>query len=434
MHRILTSAAEPTKMMIMKLLVLALAAVVPATALFNQDIETEYMWCCQDAKCWDACLKLCMNGKQDFCVNGSLHPGSGDNGNGGFTNHADGTFDPFNGGSNPFQGFQGEIGGGRRQLQDPETELEGIETGCGDRPPGNVNDVTYQESPEFIEWFDCFEEFFLGNKYAKTHCEMVLPHVDTCCASATCGGEPHFKTWVSQWYDYHGEGDLNFIHAPSFAHGMGLDVHIRTKIRYAYSFIESAAIKIGTDVIEISGFGQYILNGVENADLESAQMGAFEITHVAESRKLHHFEINVGDHKIKVKTSKDFVSVTLDDGQPMDYIDSVGMMGRYGVGTLLGRDGKTVFTLENINDFGQEWQVRPEEPQLFANSERAPQYPEKCRLPDKSATEQRRLAESAISQEQAESACSGWSSTHQAQCVFDVMSTGDLELADAGGY
>lgn len=338
--------------------------------------------------------------------------------------------------------------GGHGQLPDEDRRLrKNVDPACGEEP------ALYEEthsawvlcafcgpqppegSPELQEWATCFHEFFSGNGHSKQHCENVLPI--SCCADPGCGGEPHFKTWADYWYDYHGECDLNFIHAPSFADHMGLDIHIRTKIRDNYSYIESAAIKIGSDVLEISSFGSYLLNGVNGADLEEherAQLGAFQFIHEPESKKIHHYSIDVGDHKIKVKTVKDFVSLTLDHANIGDYFDSVGMLGRYGTGELLGRDGKTRFTLENINEFGQEWQILADEPKLFENTERAPQHPATCRLPHPSASVNRRLVDGAVSEEEAEKACEGWKDGYKDKCVYDVLATNDLDLAQGGAY
>lgn len=74
------------------------------------------------------------------------------------------------------------------------------------------------------------------------------------------------------------------------------------------------------------------------------------------------------------------------------------------------------------------------EPMLFVNQDRHPQYPEKCVLPDAAAKDQRRRLGGSISQEAAEMACSRWSSEAKSRCIYDVMATGDLELAEAGSY
>jgi hypothetical protein len=90
--------------------------------------------------------------------------------------------------------------------------------------------------------------------------------------------------------------------------------------------------------------------------------------------------------------------------------------------------------LAEPNDFGQEWQVRPDEPKLFAREDRAPQYPEKCKLPKKSMAESRRLAELSFTKEDALKACAGVPADEVKNCVYDVLATGDLSYAEAGAF
>lgn len=99
---------------------------------------------------------------------------------------------------------------------------------------------------------------------------------------------------------------------------------------------------------------------------------------------------------------------------------------------MLARNGTTV--IEDPNAFAAEWQVREDldGPMLFMTS-RDPQYPEACVLPDanKKDSRHRRLGEG-ISREDAEKACANWADNKEA-CIFDVMATGDIELAEVGG-
>ncbi len=69
---------------------------------------------------------------------------------------------------------------------------------------------------------------------------------------------------------------------------------------------------------------------------------------------------------------------------------------------------------------------------LFFEGDRPPQYPSKCILPDPSAAS-RRLGDS-VSHEAAEKACDHWMPYEKEHCIFDVMATGDLDLANPGGY
>jgi hypothetical protein len=54
----------------------------------------------------------------------------------------------------------------------------------------------------------------------------------TRCAPPSGGGgaqgDPHFKTWRGQHFDFHGECDLVLLHSSEFGSGLGLDIHIRT--------------------------------------------------------------------------------------------------------------------------------------------------------------------------------------------------------------
>ena len=189
-----------------------------------------------------------------------------------------------------------------------------------------------------------------------------------------------------------GECDLVLLTDPTFGHGAGLDVHVRTTIRYDYSFIETASLRIGDDTLELSSWGVAFFNGVylTETDIPPTFHGyPFSLT--SRDEKRHQFAIQVDDNQnITMDTFKDFVNVELN---LFPLLHSAGMMGDPRSGALLARDGVTVFGEEDLNGFGQEWQVLPTDPSLFQTI-RAPQAPEeKCRLPDanKAASRSRRL-------------------------------------------
>jgi hypothetical protein len=86
-------------------------------------------------------------------------------------------------------------------------------------------------------------------------------------------GDPHFKTWRGQKYDFHGECDLILLQNKDFETGLDLDVHIRTQMLRDMSYISSAVLRIGSDVLEVESQGVYYLNGVANAELPSEFSG-----------------------------------------------------------------------------------------------------------------------------------------------------------------
>jgi hypothetical protein len=254
------------------------------------------------------------------------------------------------------------------------------------------------------------------------------------CPNGGCQGDPHFKTWRGQHFDYHGECDLVLIKSEKFEAGMGLDVHIRTKLRHGFSFISSAALRIGKDLLEVESKGVYWFNGELNAALP-AEFSGFAFSHTQPTDKQHVFEVYLGGReRVKVKTYKDFVSVLVEQGGGKHFGDSAGLMGDFRMGNMIARDGKTV--MDDANAFGQEWQVLDTEPSLF-QTVRLPQHPQQvCKLPPPMQASQlrRRLSESSsIDQLAAERACEHWGEGKD-DCVFDVLTTGDLEMAVVGAY
>jgi hypothetical protein len=245
-------------------------------------------------------------------------------------------------------------------------------------------------------------------------------------------GDPHFKTWRGQRFDYHGECDLVLLHSSEFGSGLGLDVHIRTKIRRDMSYISSATVRMGTDILEVASQGIYYLNGEAGAELPDYFSG-FTLSHTQPTDKQHVFEVQLGgSEKIKVKTYKDFVSVLIEQGQSEHFGDSVGLMGDFRNGHMIARDGKSV--LDDANNFGQEWQVLDTEPILFQHA-RLPQHPMECTLPTPIQASQlrRRLLESSVDELAAEKACAHWGEGKD-DCVFDVLKTGDPAMAVVGTY
>jgi hypothetical protein len=259
-------------------------------------------------------------------------------------------------------------------------------------------------------------------------------------ASADCtdrnggaGGDPHFKTWAGDWYDFMGACDLHLLQAPKFDEGMDLTVDVRTRIRYEYSYIESAAIRIGDEILEVSSWGEYHLNGIDSAEMPN-HISGYLITHSEPTEKSHVFEISIdGNERIKVKTFKDMVSIEFNHADLSRFKGSAGMMGDFESGKLLSRDRSTV--IEDPVALADEWQVLGDERNLFQTAQ-APQYPEKCVMPSPSKQKRgRRLGES-IARATAEKVCAKYTNGDQEleACVYDVMATGDLDLAQAGAF
>lgn len=247
-------------------------------------------------------------------------------------------------------------------------------------------------------------------------------------------GDPHFKTWTGQWYDFHGACDMHLVDAPKFAPDLPLTIDIRTHARDWYSFIERAALKIGDDVLEVAGFGEYTLNGVTGFGedfLHSMNsiddFAGFKMTYANPEKHVHVLTVEIeGQEAISIQSFKDMVSVNILDAHKDRFAGSSGMMGHFETGYVYSRDGKTV--MSEPSDIAREWQVRDDEEMLFGAS-RAPQYPQECVMPKKKE-ETNRLGKT-VARAAALKACAHWSLGTREMCIQDVMKTGDVEMAKA---
>ncbi|CAJ1948991.1 unnamed protein product [Cylindrotheca closterium] len=259
---------------------------------------------------------------------------------------------------------------------------------------------------------------------------------------SSSNGDPHFTTWKKEHYEYHGQCDLVLAKDPAFAGGLGLDIQIRTKLVRFWSYIGSAAIRIGADILEIQGHGseqdaKYWINferkgslstvggfPVRIADIDDGSKGIQRVT----------YEIDLGSkypgQMIVIRTFKEFVNVRVVGATAEAFGSAVGMWGDFRTGHTLARDGVTV--LSDFSEFGSEWQVLPSDEMLFYTTEE-PQFPQKCIEPeDPRGQRRRRLDESSISETEAEKACSALKDPmDRKDCVYDILATQDLDMVGA---
>ena len=236
---------------------------------------------------------------------------------------------------------------------------------------------------------------------------------------------------------------------PGFNHGQGMDIHIRTKIKTYWSYVEAAAVRLGDDtVVELTGGSDskkewLWINGISHAVLEmdhwyETKVNGFLIRYKQQDHGHCRANIYVGDEKehISLESFQDLVKVHLKVQHPGNYTGSLGLLGHYPDGKRVGRDGMSF--IKDVQAFGQEWQVTEEEPKLFrAHDEGVVQAPAKCSMPttdfDKSnLRKRRRLGEAFLSKAEIEKACAHIKDPSEREaCLFDVMVTGDIGMAGA---
>jgi len=221
---------------------------------------------------------------------------------------------------------------------------------------------------------------------------------------------------------------------PNFHNGLGIDIHIRTKIVRFWSFIQRAVIRIGNDILEVEGSQDtskvsYWINYEPQGELED--LGGFPVS-INDNKD--HYTIDLDSlypgEQIHLKTFKEFVGVKIIGASESSFGNSTGITGDFATGNTYARDGSTV--LNDYEILGQEWQVLPSDGLYFREVSR-PHFPEKCYVPeDPRGERQRRLVESSVTEEQAEAACSQLEDEFSRKgCIYDILATQDLDMVGA---
>lgn len=285
-----------------------------------------------------------------------------------------------------------------------------------------------------VKFLDKIEEYKLGTHVGACHDaeEMALAN-----KVGSGSGDPHFKTFSGDKFDYHGECDLVLIDNPDFNNGQGLKLHIRTTRVQYYSYIERVAIQIGEDVLEFANDAQnFLLNGTQaepNKRYHKTLLGGFIVRRDPKALSIRFSDAADGSYhshsiaKIDFLVRKNgFPAVIVNAGDSDAFKGSLGLLGDWATGTKLGRDGTTVFEVDptNAENFALEWQVRDTEPVLFKEA-RAPQFPAKCTPPKKIMGS--RLGRSHMEKE-AEKVCAHFKGD-KSDCLFDVIATRSVGAA-----
>eukprot|EP00980_Cylindrotheca_fusiformis_P020142 scaffold7212_cov165-Cylindrotheca_fusiformis.AAC.2 len=253
-------------------------------------------------------------------------------------------------------------------------------------------------------------------------------------------GDPHFRTWTNEHFEYHGQCDLMLTTDPNFADGLGIDVQIRTKLVRFWSYIKTAAIRIGDDIFEFQGDAfpeessgpKYWFNLELQGNLDT--IGGFPISMIRNSVLKTMFEIDLDSmypgQKIIIGAYKEFVRVDFRNASEESYGNVAGLLGNFKTGETLSRDGAKV--IDNFTELGQEWQLRPTDNMLFHDIS-DPQFPKQCIEPEDPQGERRRLLEeSSLSEEEAEAACATVKDPiDRKNCIYDILATQDLDMVGA---
>jgi len=231
------------------------------------------------------------------------------------------------------------------------------------------------------------------------------------------------------------------MNSNEFASELSITVHVRTtrvdNPNIAYSYISSAAVKIGNVVLKVSEDGELFVRGNKVSAGEVSSLAGYPLTKSFKgiNKRVVVYSLDLRDgNSIEIRANTKIGMVYVDiDGH---FDDSEGLVGSPQQDGLFSRDG-TMDLSGYWNTYGEEWQVKNTEPKLFrVNS--APQHPEGCVYVSKEITtnlRHRRLTDdAAVSIEDANEACATSHDRLKEFCVYDLMASGDLDLAEDRFY
>jgi len=225
---------------------------------------------------------------------------------------------------------------------------------------------------------------------------------------------------------YHGECDLVLLNCPDFTSEVGLDIQIRTKIKKNYSYIQSIAMKFGDDYFEMAGKNWYINNKFHHEP--PAEFAGYYVQKVdyapwcrAKCSDALIFKFHFGVYgSVELANWAGFLHVEVSG---LGFNNCTGFLGQSSKLGMVARNGTL---MEDVNQYGQEWQVSNLEINLF-RSKRHPQHPDPCILPKQASRRRPDLSTHLMAVE----ACSHLSSPIEDMCIFDVEATGNPLMAYA---
>ena len=294
--------------------------------------------------------------------------------------------------------------------------------------------------------------------------------------TAGAGGDPHVDRFDQETITYQGICDVLFLHSPDGADGFDLAIHARLtapkrqNTGREYTYISEIAVSIGGNVYEVQSEGAAMfLNGVlhhnhtKYADdtnaiaLPTAAPGAsdYTLTKTVIGQKKNRIKYTfrfANGSEIELRANIHFHACFIEVRGDFGGTQVEGLLGKPRVPGMFGRDGR-LMPKDNVNEYGQEWQVLDTEPHLFVDAHRYPQYPEQCIVVDLNTNfnadklqlrgSRRNLIEvengtmqqkqnHKVSKLEAEEACRR--KKHFKYCIDDVLAFDNLETAEESYY
>jgi hypothetical protein len=258
-------------------------------------------------------------------------------------------------------------------------------------------------------------------------------------STTNSGGDPHFIGFNQKLITYQGECTLILLDSPAAtATGDNVTIHVRTTRKLDFSYISGVAMKIGSNVVEIKPNADILLNDItimfdDELTLSGLLPFAFTKEEKGTKRMIVSYSFDIGNGRIidvQANKKRGMMFVRTSGVFPAE---TVGMLGSPGMDEMVSRNGRLLMSDINVNEYGESWQVKDTDLQLFQQP-LGPQYPEKCLYEDApGATAQLRgrrklMAKKVVTVDEARKACATVVGMKNALCVQDSVAMGVLDL------
>jgi hypothetical protein len=164
--------------------------------------------------------------------------------------------------------------------------------------------------------------------------------------------DPHFNIFHGDWYDFHGGCDVILLKSNL------LNIHLRTHPFGGWAGILNAAVRVGSDILEVQPGGIVLVNRADVTGAPPGTIGGYTFTVSAGPPQTYRLDLAGSQYVEITRSYSDTLQIDV-RAHGSDFFDATAMCGHWSANSpnaLVGRNG-TVFGLGMGTAFGEEWQV-----------------------------------------------------------------------------
>ena len=304
----------------------------------------------------------------------------------------------------------------------------------------------------------------------SAYCDTTTTSQCAAKLPASGGGDPHYLLHFNEYITVQPLCDIVLMNAPQAYDGLGVTMHARhatpKKGKDFYTYISNLAVKVGEVVFElVADTGKLLKNGslfeIEEGETYTENGLPYTIKMYVKGQHKKIFVVEINDHfedsKILLRTHRNY-KMTYFEVSGFGSVDVEGFLGKTDMPGFFHRNGALLAESSDhvdLQSYTNAWQVQEDDLKLFAQKDVFPQAPHKCvfvdtadGLDDNDLLKEKDLGQLLRGSRRrlsgvdsnlhaaAVDACARLpdASLKKAWCIVDIMSSGNLELAEDEFY